>query len=108
MKPTLMLSLGLAAGLLLAAAAFDASAVAHAAYGDDVVAHYLNAARIELAAFGTAVTDWERVLGLLAEREWAGPICLTAELSDAVTPDDVADVMRDDLVWAKQLWAAAR
>ncbi len=54
------------------------------------------------------VTDWERVLGLLAEREWAGPICLTAELSDAVTPDDVADVMRDDLVWAKQLWAAAR
>ncbi len=25
--------------------------------------HYLNAARIELEAFGAAVTDWERVRG---------------------------------------------
>ena len=29
------------------------------AFGDEVVAHYANAARVELAAFGAAVTDWE-------------------------------------------------
>ena len=33
------------------------------AFGDDVVAHYLNNARVELAAFNAAVTDWERVRG---------------------------------------------
>ena len=30
------------------------------AFGDDVVDHYANAARVELAAFDAAVTDWER------------------------------------------------
>ena len=44
-----------------AAALFEASPVARAAFGDDVVDHYVNAARIELAAFDKAVTDWERV-----------------------------------------------
>jgi len=39
------------------------SAVARDAFGADVVEHYLNAARIELEAFGRAVTDWERVRG---------------------------------------------
>jgi glutamine synthetase len=43
--------------------AFAASDVARAAFGDDVVAHYLNNARIELEAFQAAVTDWERVRG---------------------------------------------
>ena len=42
-----------------AAAAFGESKVARAAFGDDVVAHYLNAARVEQAAFDAAVTDWE-------------------------------------------------
>ncbi|NMN99664.1 glutamine synthetase [Gordonia sp. TBRC 11910] len=42
---------------------FGGSAVAQAAFGDDVVAHYLNNARIELDAFNSAVTDWERVRG---------------------------------------------
>jgi glutamine synthetase len=28
-----------------------------------VIDHYLNAARVELDAFGTAVTDWERARG---------------------------------------------
>jgi glutamine synthetase len=46
-----------------AAAAFEASDVARAAFGDDVVAHYLNAARVEQAAFDAAVTDWERRRG---------------------------------------------
>ena len=46
-----------------AAAAFAASDVARAAFGDDVVDHYLNAARVELAAFDAAVTDWERIRG---------------------------------------------
>jgi glutamine synthetase len=42
-----------------AVAAFGESKVARAAFGDDVVAHYLNAARVEQAAFDAAVTDWE-------------------------------------------------
>jgi len=37
--------------------------VARAAFGDDVVEHYLNYARVEMAAFNAAVTDWERVRG---------------------------------------------
>ena len=39
------------------------SAVAREAFGDEVVEHYLNNARIELEAFDAAVTDWERVRG---------------------------------------------
>jgi glutamine synthetase len=46
-----------------ARALFDSSAVARAAFGDEVVEHYLNAADVELAAFRSAVTDWERVRG---------------------------------------------
>ncbi len=46
-----------------AAAAFGVSALAREAFGDDVVAHYLNNARVELAAFNAAVTDWERMRG---------------------------------------------
>ncbi|CAB4895222.1 MAG: glutamine synthetase [Actinobacteria bacterium] len=46
-----------------AADLFAASALARAAFGDEVVAHYTNNARIEIAAFGAAVTDWERVRG---------------------------------------------
>ena len=33
------------------------------AFGEDVVAHYVNAADVELAAFGRTVTDWERYRG---------------------------------------------
>jgi glutamine synthetase len=39
--------------------AFVSSAVARAAFGDEVVDHYTNMADVELAAFGAAVTDWE-------------------------------------------------
>jgi glutamine synthetase len=46
-----------------AAALFEGSTMAREAFGDDVVEHYLNNARIELAAFNSAVTDWERVRG---------------------------------------------
>jgi glutamine synthetase len=42
---------------------FAASAVAEQSFGKDVVEHYVHAADIELAAFGAAVTDWERVRG---------------------------------------------
>jgi glutamine synthetase len=42
---------------------FAASAIARAAFGDDVVDHYVNAADVELEAFGAAVTDWERYRG---------------------------------------------
>ncbi|MFT4030390.1 MAG: glutamine synthetase family protein [Protaetiibacter sp.] len=46
-----------------AAELFASSEVARAAFGDEVVDHYLNNARVELAAFESAVTDWERVRG---------------------------------------------
>ncbi|SBS71410.1 Glutamate--putrescine ligase [uncultured Mycobacterium sp.] len=46
-----------------AAALFEGSAIAREAFGDEVVEHYLNNARVELAAFNSAVTDWERVRG---------------------------------------------
>ena len=39
------------------------STIARAAFGDDIVEHYLNNARIELEAYDAAVTDWERVRG---------------------------------------------
>jgi glutamine synthetase len=42
---------------------FEQSGVARAAFGDDVVEHYAHAARVELAAFESAVTDWERFRG---------------------------------------------
>ncbi|MBX3098967.1 MAG: glutamine synthetase [Salinibacterium sp.] len=42
---------------------FAGSEVASQAFGEDVVAHYLNNARVEQAAFDAAITDWERVRG---------------------------------------------
>ncbi|PRC45531.1 glutamine synthetase, partial [Mycobacterium sp. ITM-2017-0098] len=42
---------------------FDNSQIARDAFGDDVVDHYLNNAAVELKAFNSAVTDWERVRG---------------------------------------------
>ncbi|MCM3923656.1 glutamine synthetase family protein [Frankia sp. AiPs1] len=39
------------------------SAVAHAAFGDRVVAHLAHAAEVELAAYEGTVTDWERRRG---------------------------------------------
>ncbi len=44
-----------------AADLFESSALARTTLGDDVVDHYTNNARVELAAFDGAVTDWERV-----------------------------------------------
>jgi glutamine synthetase len=46
-----------------AAELFSASDVAHDAFGKDVVEHYRNMADVELAAFRSAVTDWERYRG---------------------------------------------
>ena len=54
---------GVPGTLAEAAALFDASAVARQAFGDAVVDHYVNNARVEVAAFNAAVTDWERVRG---------------------------------------------
>src|ERR1700739_3100398 len=53
----------LPATLAEAAALFETSALARDAFGDDVVAHYRNNARVELTAFNAAVTDWERMRG---------------------------------------------
>jgi len=46
-----------------AAELFAHSGLAARAFGEDVVAHYVNAARVELNAFDAAVTDWERFRG---------------------------------------------
>ena len=42
---------------------FGASPVAREAFGEEVVEHYLNNARVELEAYDAAVTDWERFRG---------------------------------------------
>ncbi len=55
--PTVPTTLGAARDL------FAGSELAHELFGDAVVAHYVNAADVELKAFGAAVTDWERVRG---------------------------------------------
>jgi glutamine synthetase len=39
---------------------FAQSEVARSAFGEEVVEHYLNMARVEIEAFEAAVTDWER------------------------------------------------
>jgi glutamine synthetase len=46
-----------------AAELWSASSLARAAFGAGVVDHYANMARVELAAFDAAVTDWERQRG---------------------------------------------
>ncbi len=51
------------AGLADARELFAHSAIANDAFGAEVVAHYVNAADVELAAFNSAVTDWERIRG---------------------------------------------
>jgi len=56
-KPTVPATLRDAASLLAK------SELAREAFGADVVDHYLNAARVELAAFDSSVTDWERIRG---------------------------------------------
>ena len=53
-KPHVPTSLGAARELLAA------SDVAREAFGQEVVDHYLNAAKVEIEAFESAVTDWER------------------------------------------------
>ncbi|MET8858957.1 glutamine synthetase family protein [Streptomyces sp. NPDC004579] len=42
-----------------AAELWENSPIARAAFGDEVVEHYRNMARVELEAFDAAVTDWE-------------------------------------------------
>ncbi|MBB5804221.1 glutamine synthetase [Saccharothrix ecbatanensis] len=56
-KPTVPATLRDAASLLAK------SELARESFGQDVVDHYLNAARVELAAFDSSVTDWERIRG---------------------------------------------
>jgi glutamine synthetase len=46
-----------------ALARWEDSAVAGPAFGAETVEHYAHAARVEIAAFDAAVTDWELVRG---------------------------------------------
>ncbi|MBA2763874.1 MAG: glutamine synthetase [Thermoleophilaceae bacterium] len=43
---------------------FAESTIARDAFGEDVVDHYLNRARVEIEAWESAVTDWERFRGV--------------------------------------------
>jgi glutamine synthetase len=51
------------ASLAEAVGLFGGSEVALKAFGEDVVAHYVRAAEVEIEAFQKAVTDWERFRG---------------------------------------------
>ena len=42
---------------------WESSAWIRATFGEEVQAHYANTARVEIAAYGKAVTDWERFRG---------------------------------------------
>ena len=42
---------------------WESSAWIRATFGEEVQAHYANMARVEIAAYGKAVTDWERFRG---------------------------------------------
>ena len=42
---------------------FAASDVAREAFGQEMIDHYLNRAKVELDAFEATVTDWERFRG---------------------------------------------
>lgn len=46
-----------------AADLLDKSKIAREQFGDEVIDHYLNYAAVELKAFNSTVTDWERVRG---------------------------------------------
>jgi glutamine synthetase len=46
-----------------AAEKFGSSELARKVFGDEVVDHYVNAARVEVDAFDAVVTDWERSRG---------------------------------------------
>jgi glutamine synthetase len=46
-----------------ALALWEGSDWVRATFGADVQAHYANMARVEIAAFGRSVTDWERFRG---------------------------------------------
>jgi glutamine synthetase len=46
-----------------AADLLDKSEIAREQFGDEVIDHYLNYANVELKAFNSTVTDWERVRG---------------------------------------------
>jgi glutamine synthetase len=46
-----------------AADLLDKSTIAREQFGDEVIDHYLNYANVDLKAYNSAVTDWERVRG---------------------------------------------
>lgn len=49
------------------------------------------------------LASWPRVAQLLAQRGYAGVVCLTAEYSDE---PDVARLIAEDVAYARSLWAA--
>ncbi|TCM46656.1 glutamine synthetase-like protein [Kribbella sp. VKM Ac-2568] len=62
-NPYLAVAALIATTLREASALFGGSNIAREAFGDELVDHYANAARVELDAYDAAVTDWERIRG---------------------------------------------
>ena len=55
-----LVAAGVVGSVTEAIATLRDSSLAREAFGDDVVAHYLNMAEVEQRAYDMAVTDWER------------------------------------------------
>ena len=87
------------ATLAEAARLWQDSPIARSAFGDEVVDHYANNARVELAAFDAAVTDWERIRGF--ERH-----VITMPAHDVINPATEQVVARVELLDAEQTDAA--
>ncbi|WP_152364193.1 sugar phosphate isomerase/epimerase family protein [Microlunatus speluncae] len=60
--------------------------------------------RVRSGPADSGMADWARIIAHLRRRDWAGPVCLTAEYSDASGPDQVAELVRADLTTARDLW----
>lgn len=52
----------------------------------------------------TGMADWARILGHLRETGWTAPVCLTAEYTDATTPEQKAALVGADLELARGCW----
>lgn len=71
---------------------------------------YVPAYRPRFVPAGSGMSDWPRIFDWVADNGWNGPVCLTAEYSQAQGPrlrEITAELVATDLAWAKALAAGA-